>query len=99
MRGLARRFRVFLRSLTEWKRKPITLGLMEHIADIEADQVNLAPIVVRYANVYRDGNAGKWMALLTPSSTSIHDYKWTEGMDASLQFRSEEHTSELQSLG
>jgi endo-1,4-beta-xylanase len=86
MRGVARRFRTFLRSLTEWKREPITLGIMEHIADIEADQVNLAPIVIRYANVYRDGNAGKWMALLTESSTSIHDYKWTEGMDASLQF-------------
>jgi endo-1,4-beta-xylanase len=63
---------------------------MEHIRDIEADPVNLTPIILRYADVYRDGNAGKWGALLTRDSRTIHDYKWDLGIDAAIQF-AEDH--------
>lgn len=84
---LAKRLRRLIRKPVASKRDtggPL-IGLMAQYDDITGDSV-VDGLVKRYAQIYRTGNGGKWINMLTGASTSIHDYQWDVEIDDAIQY-------------
>jgi endo-1,4-beta-xylanase len=88
-RMISRLFKRFQRAF----RRPVAsnaptsplIGFMAQYDDITGDAV-VDTLLKRYARVYRTGNGGKWIAMLTGASVSIHDYKWDVEIDDAIQY-------------